>query len=248
MLIDVSTTATLREDLYEQALASLVNHVHGAEFRLIINIDPVGPGNADAMERIARKYVENVVAFRPETASFPRAQLRVWRAVESEFFLNLEDDWEFLVDVDIGEMIEVIQHLPDFALLRFSRWESTDTARQWNKRVPWNGYFFEVPSNLSTTIGFSGNPSLIRRNFIIPLLHTVSTGIDIEKQLKGYGIQAYYLRQWRYGIWQRRHSPATIKDIGTPWRQKHRWAKHPRSKISWTTWQKMEGGPDANAT
>jgi len=239
-MIDITTTATLRPELYEQSLRSLVEHVAG-DFRLLINIDPVGPGNADAVEAVARKYMSRVEAFRPETANFQIAQLRLWHAVDSEFFFNMEDDWEILVDVDMAAMLMVMRQRPDLALLRLPRWESHKFTRQWNKwKIPFNGQFFELPEELRGNLGFSGHPSLIRREFLRPMAERLNPEYDLEKQMKRPGQFGQYLFAWSYGIWQKQEAPATIKDIGTPWRRDNKWYKAGPTKHKWTTWAKMD--------
>lgn len=249
-MIDITTTATLRPELYEQSLKSLVKYVHGDEGRLLINIDPVGPGSADDVEAVARKYMDNVVVFRPEQANFQLAQLRLWAAVETEFFLNMEDDWEILVDVDLREMVRVMKANPDLALLRLPRWASGEkVTRQWDKRgdrgIPFNGAFFEIPYQMRGNLGFSGMPSLIRTEFLLPMCQYLDPEYDLEKQMKARGRFGRYLFEWRYGVWQKPNEPEAILDIGTPWRKKHKWMKDGKSKHKWTTWQKMEGEPDA---
>jgi hypothetical protein len=246
-MIEITTTATLREDLYERSVRSIAEHLTcGGGFRLLINIDPVGPGNADAVEAVARKYFDDVQVFRPDKADFQQAQLRLWDAVQGEFFLNIEDDWEFLVDVDCDAMWNTMLDCSSLALLRLPRWESTATwTRQWDKRgpdrgIPWNGRFFEIPKKIRGNLGFSGMPSLIRTDFVRPLLPHLDPAYDIEKQLKGRGRFAPYLSQWRYGVWQKPDGPQAIQDIGTPWRRKHKWRKDSQWKHNWHSWEKME--------
>ena len=241
-MIEITTTATLRPELYERSLSSLVDRVKGDDFRLILNIDPVGPGKAEDVAAVGRKYTKNPIIFLPKDANFQEAQLRLWRAVEGKYFWNVEDDWEFLVDVDLQKMIETMEKYPELAILRLPRWESGPKyTRQWNKReIPFNGEFFEIPEQDRGCLGFSGMPSIIRTEFLEPMLDYLSPDRDIEKQLKGRGRCGVYLRKWRYGVWQQLNSLDAIKDIGTPWRKEHRYGKNGESKYLWTSWRKLD--------
>lgn len=240
MEIDICTTATCRPELYEQSLKSFAKYVKG-DFRLLLNIDPVGPGTVDEVEAVARAYFSKISVFKPDKANFQLAQLRLWSRVTSTFFFNLEDDWEFKAPVDVDEMVRVLQEADTLALLRLPKWSSTEHTRQWNKwEIPWNGRFFEIPAELRGELGFSGHPSVIRARFLLPLLEYLDHTYDLEKQLKGRGRFGRYLFAWQYGVWQAQHSPATIKDIGTPWRREKGWMKNGSSKFRWFSWVKTQ--------
>ncbi len=240
MKIDITTTATLRPELYEQSLKSIVKHLHG-DFRLLINIDPVGPGTVEEVVAVAKAYFPEALTYSPKIPNFQKAQLLLWSSVWSKYFFNFEDDWELTADIDVAKMVEVMDRHEDLALLRLPKWESRKVTRQWNKwEIPWNGEFFEIPKNMRGALGFSGHPSLIRHSFLKPTLNVLDIHRDVEKQLKGRGAHGHYILSYRYGVWQEQDASASIVDIGTPWRKTHKWGKDGPSKFLWTTWKKLE--------
>lgn len=241
MILDITTTATLRPELYERSLASVVKHIHGCDFRLIINIDPAGPGKTADVEAVAKKYIDNVIVYKPDTPDFQMAQLRCWTTVQTRYFWNIEDDWEILVDVDADAMVAELERDDNLALLRLPRWSSGEFCRQWDKRqIPFNGRYFEIPEVSKGNLAFSGQPSLIRADFFLVMLPYVNPEYDIEKQMKKHGKFGRYLHEWTYGVWQRPNEPEAILDIGTPWRKKHKIGKDGTTKHKWHTWRSLE--------
>jgi len=247
--IDVTTTATLRPEILETTLRAFTGYLFNDDsftYRLILNIDPVGdqisPQNVIDVARGC--FPGEVVANVAKYPNFSVALKWVWSQVEAEFFFNLEDDWLLMRPVSLAAMVETMKNMHRLALLRLCMFPSkTDTCRQWNRHVPWNGTFFEIPDEKRGSLGYSGHPSLIRKAFISPTLPYIRNGWCPEKTLKSYlPAMATYLQWWRFGVWQEQNAKPSIKDIGRVWRLARRWYKH--RGYSFSTWEKLPDGYD----
>lgn len=245
--IDITTTATLRPELLDETLRSFKEHLFHdwAGYRLIINVDKIGDDvPADAVLAVARKHFSNVVHRVSDRPNFAVAQRWCWSQVASDYFFNLEDDWQMQYPLDLIDMVRLMEKYPSLALLRLNKFEAREaTCRQWNRHIPWNGEFFELPHEHKSKLGYSGNPSLIRTFFVAPILDTIRDNWCPEKTLKGYTpFMKRYLEAWRFGIYAPQNSQRSVLDIGRTWRSKHRWYKH--RGYSFTTWQPLPEGHD----
>jgi len=253
-MIVVGTTATIRPDIYVRTMQSWERHIKPSypQWRHIINVDCLDAKaicpQADAALIIheAHKFFDDVIWRSSVRPNFSMAFIWIWHQfVESgaPWLLWLEDDWEFLEDISAEEITATLRQHTDLALLRLPRWDSKDTCRQWDKHLPWtDGTFYEIPEPLRGTIGFSGNPSIIRREFAAEFMPYLVPTWCPEKQLKGgnrhFGIGTR-MRKWRYGIWQRPHSKRVVRDIGRHWRSTSGWKK--AGVTMFNRWERVDG-------
>lgn len=225
MVIDVTMTAVLRPKIVERTCASFQRHLfRHAPTRLIANIDGVGE-NVHPMDqaKLMKSYFSDIKYRFARECSFPKAFCWTWRRTESEFFFNLEDDWELLKSISLSAMVATMDRIPDLAILRLSMFNAgTDSMKTWNKFIPYNAKdgFFECPEEIRHRVGFCGHPSLIRKEWADQMMVYLDDKRNPEKQMQlchpesPIGLQ---LRKWRYGIWAVPNEPASIRDIGRNW-------------------------------
>ena len=248
-MIDVTITATMRSYIFRQTVSSFKKYLFkddlfkGKPPSVIINIDPVGPDpDVRFVLSVVRQYLSRIVFIRvPGEPSFPKAFKWVWSQTEADFVFHLEDDWELLRPIDLGRMIEVMKSKPDLAALRLP-WKATqaDSMKNWRYFFPWNGEFFECPTELKRAVGFCGHPSLIRGEFVRNTVKLLDPTRNPEKQFH-HGDPALLeeVDKWRYGVFARPNEPSAIRDIGRKWMVANGWRKA-GSKAFFTTWEKID--------
>lgn len=120
--MDVTIPAVLRPDVLDAALASCVYHLWGGRtdgLRLIINIDPVGPGSRDEVTAVCRRYFPGRLKYRfTEQGSLNEALRWLWFHVKSDVFFYTEDDVHILRDVDWQHFQKCFAAHPEMASLQ----------------------------------------------------------------------------------------------------------------------------------
>lgn len=236
--MDITMTATLRPEILERTLSSFKKYVFGEfeDHRLIINIDPIGgSGELKDMIKIVDDNFVHYEIICPKAPNFAKAFRTVWAYANNRYIFHLEDDWEALRPIDLDTIVDIMEMTPDLALLRFPLWDCGETCKQWNRYFPWNGVYYKCPENMKFGLGFSGNPSILRKQFvkeIFPLLHTKSCP---EKQIKGNTPEMKtLLGKWEYGVFGSPGDTRAVKDIGRTWREEHDFKKN--GSYGFTTW------------
>ena len=113
-----------------------------------------------------------------------------------------------------------MQKFPNLQIMRLNSFASGQTmTKNWNKFIPWNGIFFEIPPNERGLLGFTGHPSLIRQSFIDEVAPKLNPERNPEKQIKGKNPAFKHLFQDpnRYGVWGVRGKGPVVRDIGRQW-------------------------------
>jgi len=246
--LDITTTATIRPHILEKTLRSFVRNLfRGFDCRLIINIDPVGDARhtVEDVLAVARKHFSTVIWRIPETAHFTRAVKWTWSQVESDFFFNLEDDWQLVHCLSLGKMLEVMAANPRLAILRLPKGQSTmdrcqvsaaSTERKW---YIWNGSYWEPPAGMPGN--YCGMPSLIRTEWMRPVLKDMPDDVNHErfsKLLARDGDPRIGL--WTFGAYTDRDVELTCQDIGRTWRAGHKIERNSEKNL--TGWSR-EGKP-----
>ena len=237
-------TATCRPELVDQTLRSFRKGLLGSDptHRLIVNIDPVPEAAPDGVCRVLKEYFgANTEIRRPASPSFPGALKWCWSQVTTEYFLNLEDDWELLVDLDLNDMLMVMDEHPWLATLRLPKGQTAETecVQSGSPREPrylWNGRFFQCPAGRTGKNGYYGSPSLIRNYWaqqVWPLLQDHASPEKQLRRLKEAKNPAVWC--WEHGVYSVPNTPAVIQDIGTQWRRDRGIRKN--SKYHFTRWE-----------
>jgi len=268
-VIDITTTATLRPAILAQTLDSFFENLlggtalHHFEYRHILNIDCVGDDCVpyDVIHESEKRFGTMPTVRIAEDPNFTRAFRWVWQQAAAEYVFHLEDDWVMQQPVSLVDMVSFLDEHQDFALLRLNKFESayrplfkpdgplTHLARQWNRHMPWSQELgiFEVPDEYKMKLGFSGNPSLLRGEFVqefVKYLQIEEWDPEVQLHLMpDIEDSGSSIMRWRYGIWQKQKSRATIRDIGRVWCEQHGWHKH--RGLGFTHWERMTDGQTA---
>lgn len=253
--IDITTTATLRPEILARTYESFTSHLLKpdlAHYHCILNVDPIGEDiSPDEVIEVAKRFFPNVVSHVSEISNFALAMKWCWSHTKAEYVFNLEDDWHMLKDLDLSRMIDIMESHPNLAHLRLSMFPTKTLAeggakgsglclRQWNRYIPWNGDFFEVPREEIFSLGYSGHPSLMRGEFMRQMCYFFDPRICPEKMLKGlFLVVRQALSKWRFGVYHeyRDKAPRTIKDHGRPWREAHGMYKD--RDVFFRTWERI---------
>jgi hypothetical protein len=244
MTLDVCMTAVCRLEIIERTLVSFQEKMFKEyPYRLIINLDPVG--RLEEKDAIV-KMVDRVTKSRdtlwrfPVEPSFPRAFQWCWRQSRTPYIFHLEDDWELLRVINIIEMLDLMERHSSIAILRLPYTPcSPESNKAWNKLLPWNGEFYEVPEDLRGLLGFAGHPSLICKEFVGLALRQVDGLRNPEKQLKWKPTVRYgrIFQGMRYGVYGKPGDGPAVKDIGGAWREENGWTKG-ASPAFFTRWER----------
>lgn len=254
--VDVTTTATLRPEILEHTYDSFTKNLfipHVANYRCVLNIDQIGDDVSPmAVVDVARKFFSDVLWHISEKPNFGNAQRWTWSHTNAEYVFNLEDDWEMLRPVDFADMLTIMEENPTLAHLRLSSFPAKNLPkgcpkgegvclRQWNRYIPWNGRFFEVPEFRLKQLGYSNHPSLLRGEFCRKVAIYFHDDWSPEKTLKGrYPELRTELLKWRFGVYHEYRNGAmpTTRDHGRHWRESHNWFKH--RGYGFKTWRKKD--------
>jgi hypothetical protein len=96
---------------YESFSRNLIG-VDWKNSRAIINIDPVPPGNRDRVIQVVQQYVGTVVALLPDEPNYTEAFNSIWSMAETEYILNLEDDWALTDRIHIKDFLYFFERNP----------------------------------------------------------------------------------------------------------------------------------------
>ena len=123
-MLDITTTATIRPDLFYKTLQSSTKNLffHRKEYRLILNVDPIGEDvNPMEMVRVGKQFFDNVVYNIPDEPNLAQACRWCWQNTDSEYVFHLEDDWELERRILIGNLCIVMNKNKNMMSLRFPK-------------------------------------------------------------------------------------------------------------------------------
>jgi len=256
MIINLTMTAIRRPELHERVLKSFCEKMFYPALekdktlgmRIFINFDPLNEAmDEDDMLAPFKKWLKDGINwFETNEAHFGKAFKRVWTkslASSADFTFHLEDDWELLQSVDLLNLIHIMNKYPNLQTLRLNSFSSGQTmTKNWNKFIPWNGVFFEIPANDRGLLGFTGHPSLIRQSFVNEVAPQLNPDSNPEKQIGGKNKKFRHLFQdpYRYGIYGVRGKGPIVKDIGRKWMIDNGYRKK-GSKAYFTEYIKVKG-------
>ena len=107
-MLDILTTGLCRPDLYELSCRSFFSGgIKGLPpIHIILNVDPLGPGDPGAMIEVANKFADKVTANVASTANFSQAINWCAKQIQSDYVLHLEDDWLLLRSFCFDELFQ----------------------------------------------------------------------------------------------------------------------------------------------
>ena len=241
-------TATKRPEIIERTLRSFkANLFRNLPAKLIINIDPVGPGSYQDVMDVAGEYFKIKTVNFADKPDFSKAFKWVWGQSDSDLCFWLEDDWELVRPLSLTDMIEVMFETPDLATLRLN-WKPTQkwAMKNWRFHFLWvpvsvssgESGFFECPRKDRREVGFCGHPSLINGLFVRRCARLLDTKFNPEKQFHGGNDKLVKeVIKWRYGVYGGQESPHSVIDIGREWMIKNGFRKK-GNKAWFLEWEK----------
>lgn len=246
-MIDICTTATLRPGIFEKAFTSYRERLlQGHPARLVVNIDAIGEAGARPIDvvALANGWFPDCVCRISTRPHRMRALLWTWDQVAAEFFLNLEDDWVIIPQLDVRDMLAAMKKHPRLAVLRLPKGAARNGRVMPYKpcqepHFVWNGMYYEHPTG-NDAVNYSGVPSLIRtawmREFRKYLNHRTHHEVQAQRLTRK---RFPVIRDWKFGVYTVNGDlRRTIGDIGIPWRRQHGFK---RNAQNFTHWEKVPG-------
>jgi len=240
--IDITITACRRRRILRRTLESFYDNLLWRKdvlTRIIINVDPVGD-NEDSMLSVdlCRDFTDDVVFRCPDSPNFGKAFKWTWTKVDSDWVLNLEDDWELLTVVDIKDIFEILKKFQKLALLRFPfDAAGRNKIMAWSK-VPfdWNGDYFECNEK---HWAYCGHPSVIKSAWIKRMLPLIKPELSPEKQFRASNPPLIkQVLEYDYGLFGGPYHDPYIRDLGRNWMKKFGWKKTKRGH-PFAVWEKI---------
>lgn len=248
---DITCTATLRPELLYETFNTHIKYLFKDNIKkanLIINVDTVGcikEKEGEKIKEIIRvinsfPFKETIFNFSPKP-SFSKAFVWCFKQVKSEFVFNLEEDWKMEIEIDFEEMMNQFVLNERLVHLRLSAFNSDNfKLKNWNKWLNWNGSFFEVPKEISGTIGWCGHPSLNRSSFMKYCVENIDENKNPEKQIKHNNpALKEVINNSVFGCFHPRKTNKAIHDTGRFWMVKNGWVKK-GSKAFFTEWEQVQ--------
>lgn len=251
--IDITITATLRPELNRQTAESLRrylidNHADDFRFRVILNIDPAG-AEGETQQRVEDAYrsvFDEVIAFKPETASFPMAVKRVWEAVSADIVFHAEDSKLLLRPVPLPRIAQAFQErerLACFALRPLKKTHHAPAPIDYDER-----HQMDVTSFFHKAVTLQ--PSFFSRDYVHNMAELLRPGVSPEKVIKGVdeviGPElSSRIREtagrYEFGSIPQNEVERTpyYENVGRTWRLQHRLTKPPGSGMG-STWSKQK--------
>jgi len=163
-MIDLCIVSTIRPEILGRTLESFKKHIkYSRDFFCIVNIDliPMADYASETFKLIDKHFPVNVVNVEPK-GNFAKAVKTVWSCSQADWIFHLEDDWEFLTDIDL-----------DFAIDRLEK------AGKNYMRFP-----KEQAPHLNCMFKPALQPCLIRGTYARKFSQHMRTDKDPEKQLR----------------------------------------------------------------
>jgi len=221
-MLDITTTATIRPDLFYQTLKSFTDKlfIHQKEYRLILNVDPIGE-DVDPMEmvKIGQQFFDNVIYNIPEKPNFAQACKWCWSQTTSDIIFHLEDDWTLSRKILINNMLSLLINNSTIMSLRLPKLN----LKNINKEDGKNNFIKHHKLLL--------NPTIFRGVFIRSISESMNIIDNPEKQLR----KVFKLVDGQIaGIYCGLGSGEYIKHHGRKWQKNSRYKKVKGSNfITW---------------
>lgn len=248
MEIDLLMIGVIRPKIIEETLSSFIEKVLNGkhEYRMIINIDPVGEKKYTQMDcvKVVQRYFPDVIYNCPNKPSVNNAWKWVLKQSKTKYLWFKEDDIKILRNVDLDDMIRIMDKTPKLSMLMMdkhgtllshsrtlsetkilrSTMEFEYTGDNWYKAPRW----FRAAGITST---------LVRRDFLLPCMKHFVNGRSPNNTIKGKEVVrtgqknmqiAPFLEKWEYGYYQTYNEGKHFIDIGKEWRRKLGLEKPPK--------------------
>ena len=215
MIIDVTTTATLRPEVLRETYELFwKNFFSGCnpnyQFRLIINVDPIGDSAycQEDVLNVAKDFFPRVCYNFPNHNSFPKAVKWVWSHTFYDYVFHLEDMWSSNTPTDLEKMIYILDNYPKIAYVNLNKGILTDQS-------PFPNYYeYQNKDDVRLFMQIDKpllSPGLFRGKFVREFSKKMSDSDNPELQLwgdskepgdkGGSDSRKKYLSTWDYVIY-----------------------------------------------
>jgi hypothetical protein len=242
--MDITMTAVRRPKVIEKTLKSFTENlfVVPEDHTLIVNVDPIGEGTHREVVEVCTKYFPNTCIYGPDEPSFPKAVIKLWKMVSTDFFFHLEDDWVLERPIFESDLVNPLKRNKDLACMRLYKENipNSNNPTMFGARYKYhNNYFTPIPGSNNWKNQFGLNPVLIRKKFIDEALPLMVGDQNPEKQFRENNpLMKNILSKWTFAIYGRPGQKRMVwGKNGLHWRQKSKYKK-PRDGSGFTTWAK----------
>ncbi len=223
-MLDITTTATIRPNLLYQTLSSFTHDlfIHQKEYRLILNVDPIGE-DVDPIEvvKVGKKFFDNVIYNIPNEPNFAQAVKWCWGQTDSEFVFHLEDDWTLEKKILINNMLSIMYDNKNMMLLRLPKLR-LDVLHN-----------FEVKNGFINQHKLMLNPGLFRGDLVREISDKMNIADNPEKQIR----RVFKLPRYQNaGVYCGAGVGGYIKHFGREWQKQSHYRK--RKGSNFITWEK----------
>jgi len=229
LLIDITTTATIRPEVFRATLQSFNKFFSkNNDYHLIINIDAIGEDkDPDFMIEIGRQFFDHITYNISTEPNQGQAVIWTWKQTKADFVFHLEDDWRLLKDIHIDQMLPVMLKYSRIAGLRLNKNKIKYITDKEKRRS------FIVYSKLVL------NPMLFRGSFIRNIINSCHINTNIEQQLQ-VAFRSFKCHPTKYfiGIFCAAGVGRYVKDVGRDWSKIHGF-RHSKG-MDFTTWKRRK--------
>ena len=162
-MIDVIRTSTSRPSLLEKSHYSFMNKVHYSDgFRFLLHEDVIKSEESIKCFLFAKNTGYKISLNLPPIGHGCSLQSLIL-FVNTKYFFALEDDWEFLRDIDLNLIVNLMENNPDINQITFHKRPIMGQKGNFEKRqIERDGI------NLVVSPHWNMLPSLCRTSFILP--------------------------------------------------------------------------------
>lgn len=223
MEIEICVPAINRPKLIEQMISSFCNHIKGIDFSkstIYLNVDPVPIiyGREKVIE-VCKKYVGNVIYNLPLKPHMSVAFKWLLKQTKdtSKYFFFINDDWLFVKDIHIKELIERIEKYNEIKQVAINtNWTHQGNNNPSDFRISKNNKYKTDQFDM-----FHGTPCLFDNKFIKKIIN------NLDEYDIGHGGGAEIIEPQmtdKYGkksIWFDNNNIYYCEDLGIEWKKNY---------------------------
>lgn len=233
-MIDITMTAALRKEILEQTLISILNFVkYDGDFRLIIDVAPVGDMNQTQNEvlDIAEEYFDNVKSRMVNPSLQADAVKWTWQQSNTQYVLQWEDDWVAVKEINLNKVIRFIERsdLINLGAISFDRIEKpvkTYPAYQGSYRIYDPNFYIRTKGK-----SLGGPPSLMCKWYLKRAINFINPKECLDITTHNSDVQDF-LSEWVHGWYLGEDGEGKqVKDIGKAWLKSKGMKRNKRSSV-----------------
>jgi hypothetical protein len=218
MIIDIAMTAALRPDILAQTLHSINENLRWRDgFRLIIDIAPVGDSQftQDDVEQVAYSFFPDSIVRKLPVSHQAEALKWSWRAAESKYIFQWEDDWILRSSVDVSRILDFAQQDFNCAMIYLDRFKKPVCSYPGYSgafRYLRDGFWERLKGK-----SLGGPPALLSKRYADAVCDMI-TGYDCLDTLSHKESVRHFLSQWNIYVYTGNQRDGLVEDIGKQWK------------------------------